>query len=101
MLFEARGFYFPTSVIEDIHLTNWPLLASRLPRQGCPQAPSITHLVVGEGYAKRYGQRGVPPELIQWDSFTRFAAQCLTLMYADTALTLYRLGGPVQEIQAP
>lgn len=100
MLFEARGFYFPTSVIEDIHLTNWPLLASRLPHQGCPHPSSITHIVAGEGYAKRYAKRGVPPELIKWASFTRFAAQCLTPIYADTALTLYRLGGPLQEAQA-
>ncbi|MGH7514229.1 MAG: ArnT family glycosyltransferase [Gemmatimonadales bacterium] len=100
MLFEARGFYFPTSVIEDIHLTNWPLLASRLPQQGCPHASSITHIVAGEGYAKRYLKRGVPPEVIKWESFTRFAAQCLTLMYADTALSLYRFRGPVQEAQA-
>jgi hypothetical protein len=91
MLYESRGFYFPTPVIEDIHLTNWPLLASRLPRGGCPMAPNLTHIIVGQGYAKRYMERGVPAELIGWEAFENLAARCLTLMFADSALSLYRL----------
>jgi len=100
MLYESRGFYFPISVVEDIHLTNWPLLASRLPHEGCPGASNITHIVVGQGYARRYIERGVPPELIKWDSFERLAARCLTLLYADSALSLYRIGARAQEGQA-
>jgi hypothetical protein len=91
MLFESRGFYFNTPVIQDVRLRNWALLVSRLPHNGCPEGTSITHIVAGEGYAERYVQRGVPADVVNWQLFTRFAAQCLTLMYADSALSLYKM----------
>jgi hypothetical protein len=100
MLYEGRGFYIPTSVIEDVHLTNWPLLAARLPQQGCPKGSGITHLIAGEAYAKRYEERGAPPEVIKWDLFAQFAARCLTLMYADSAHSLYRFRASMQQTTA-
>jgi len=92
MIFEARGLYLRPAVIEDTRLTNWALLASRLGPGQCLSNSGITHVLVNGGAAEFYVERGVPPDVLRWDEFERFAARCLTPIYADSGLTLYRVG---------
>jgi len=91
MLFDARGFYLRSRVIEDTRLTNWALLASKLRPGQCLGGSGITHVFAAGGTARYYESRGVQPEVIRWDQFERFAAECLTPIYADTGVTLYRV----------
>jgi hypothetical protein len=91
MLFEARGLYLRPRVIEDTRVTNWALLASTLGRSQCLGKSGVTHVLANDGSARYYVGRGVPREVMRWDEFERFAGLCLTPIYADSGLTLFRV----------
>jgi 4-amino-4-deoxy-L-arabinose transferase-like glycosyltransferase len=92
MLFEARGLYLNAPAIEDTEFTNWPWLVSALGDSRCLDRPGITYVLARQGAARYYEQRGVPDAVLGLHSFERFAARCLTPVYADTSATLYRNG---------
>ncbi len=97
MLYESRGLYFNMHVIEDTRLVNWPQLAAALRPGSCLEGSRITHILAGGGTAAYYERRGVSPEVLRWKDFERFAAACLTPIYADTGATLYRVGRPTEK----
>lgn len=91
MLYEARGFYFRRPVIEDTWVTNWPLLAHRLPRDRCLEQAGISHLLVNYGAVSYYLRRGVDPRLFQWQAFTDFADRCLgEPVFQDPAFLVFQ-----------
>jgi hypothetical protein len=91
MIFEARGLYLEPRVIEDTKVTNWALLSSRVGSGQCLGKSGITHVLANQGSAMYYAARGVPAEVLRWDEFERFTKSCLTPIYTDSGLTLYRV----------
>lgn len=93
MLFEARGYYFDTPVIQDNTSDNWPLLAAALSPEAClPGAIGVTHVLVGIGSLRYYAfTGGLNPERIRWNEFRALADRCLEPVYGDELLILFRV----------
>ena len=89
MLFEARGFYFNVPVIQDNILVNWPLLATKLPAIGCLESSGISHVLINTGALDFYLQRGLDPDVAQWNTFNEFAERCLASVYSMGSHVLY------------
>ena len=91
MLFESRAYYFKPSVVQDIRLTNWPLLSQTLAPGDCLEASGITHVLLGNGALGYYVERGLNEEIIQWEAFREFEQRCLEPVYVGRAFVLYQL----------
>lgn len=89
MLFEARGYYFKPSVVEDVKATNWPLLAPQLAPTDCLAAAGISHVLVGVGAVGYYIEGGLDLEVIQWAALQQFAQRCLAPIYRSPGFVLY------------
>ena len=92
MLFEARGFYFEPTVIQDNVLTNWALLAPyALADRTCLRTTGITHVLVSHLSLRYYVLRGADLRLVGWHHFPHFADRCLVPFYQGRGFTVYRL----------
>ncbi len=89
MLFEARGYYFKPSVVEDVRATNWPLLAPQLAPTDCLAAAGISHVLVNVGAVEYYTRGGLDLEVIQWAALQQFAQRCLAPIYRAQGFVLY------------
>ncbi len=90
MLYESRALYFKQPVLQDTRASNWPLLASVLERGDCLEASGITHVLLSTGAMRYYMRRGADPEVLQWDRFLTFAADCLgDPVYEGAAFLLF------------
>ncbi len=89
MLFEARGYYFKPSVVEDVMATNWPLLAPQLAPTDCLEAAGISHVLVGVGAVEYYIQGGLDLEVVQWAALQQFAQRCLASIYRSPGFELF------------
>jgi len=91
MLYEARGYHFQRPVIEDVRVTNWPLLDYGLAPDQCLEWAGISHVLVNAGAIRYYLRRGSDPEVIGWGSFVGFADRCLgDPIYQDPAFLVFR-----------
>jgi hypothetical protein len=91
MLFEARAFYVERSVIQDIRLSNWPLLAQVLEGDACLPDAGITHVLLGAGAMGYYLHRGADPELVGLDAFATFRQRCLTHLHETPGFILFEV----------
>lgn len=92
MLFDARGYYFRTPVLQDNGIANWPLLVPVLARQDCLRSTGITHVLLNRGAIRYYARRGVDPGTFRLDALERFARDCLTPIYSSGGITLFQIG---------
>lgn len=91
LLWEARAYYFTPTVLQDIRLTNWPLLAQQLGPQDCLEDEGVTHVLLGSGALGYYVNRGLDPQAVRWEAFQRFAQRCLTPIHESTGFVLYEI----------
>lgn len=89
MLFEARGWYFRRTVLQDNNLTNWPLLTPLLDRDPCLASTGITHVLVNAGVRFFYERRGLDPTVVRWPEFPRFERRCLRRVVEEGGFVLY------------
>jgi hypothetical protein len=89
LLFDARGYRYSRTVIQDNNLTNWPLLISVLGPSKCLEGSGITHVLVNEFGLRLYSNRGLNPNHILWDRFDEFAARCLEEVQRDSDFRLF------------
>lgn len=100
MLFEARGFYITSDVLQDNKGTNWPLLASLVDPQGCLESTRISHVLLGQGAVDYYADAGVDLEIVRWDEFNSFRDRCLTELWEGRGFVMYEVN-QVREGIAP
>jgi hypothetical protein len=91
MLFEARGFYWDRTTIQDNVLTNWPLLVGTGATDRCLAGTGITHVYVNQAIASYYRYRGLDLTLLNWDRFPEFAGRCLELITRTGGVEVYRV----------
>ncbi|MEE8252220.1 MAG: glycosyltransferase family 39 protein, partial [Gemmatimonadales bacterium] len=89
MLFEARGYYFKPSVVEDVKVTNWPLLAPQLAPTDCLAEAGFSHVLVNVGAVDYYARGGLDLEVIQWAALQQFAQRCLAPIYRAPGFVLF------------
>ncbi len=89
MLYEARGYYFNRTVIQDNRLTNWPLLAPKLHADECLESFGISHVVLAIGSLRYYIQRGLDTEVMGWEEFLQFADRCLTMIHESPGFVVF------------
>lgn len=94
LLFEARGYYFDRSVLQDNNLTNWPLLYATGAPDRCLDGTGITHVLVNHGAAAYYYRRGADLRNLRWDAFPGFAERCLQVVDAWAGYQLFRVTSP-------
>jgi len=91
MLFDARGFYWNRTTIQDNVLTNWPLLVGTGATDRCLAGTGITHVYVNQAIASYYRYRGLDLTLLSWDRFPEFAGRCLELITRTGGVEVYRV----------
>jgi len=91
MLFDARGFYWERTTIQDNVLTNWPLLVGTGATDRCLAGTGITHVYVNQAIASYYRYRGLDLALLSWDRFPEFAGRCLELITRTGGVEVYRV----------
>ena len=91
MLFEARGYYFTSAVLQDNKVTNWPLLAAALAPDECLGRSTATHVLVGTASLRYYLAGGVEPSLLRVEELESYANRCLTLIYDGPGYSLFRV----------
>jgi hypothetical protein len=91
MLWDARGYYFTRTVLQDNLLTNWPLLHGIGATERCLAGTGITHVMVNHQAPRYYEQRGVRMSELSWDAFPAFAQKCLEPMVVGSAFGIYRV----------
>ncbi|NIR46558.1 MAG: hypothetical protein GWN99_19110 [Gemmatimonadetes bacterium] len=91
MVFDARGYYFERTVLQDNKGTNWPLISTIMNEDDCLESMNITHVLLGLGSIRYYVMGGLDPERVRWNEFQQFAARCLEPIYQDVALVLFRV----------
>ncbi len=89
MLFEARGYYFKPSVVEDVKVTNWPLLAPQLAPTDCLAEAGFSHVLVNVGAVDYYARGGLDLEVIQWAALQQFVQRCLAPIYRAPGFVLF------------
>ncbi len=77
MLFDARGYYFNRTVLQDNALTNWPILYVLGSTNNCLAGTGITHVLLNTLAPPYYARRGANLEKMYWQHFPEFAARCL------------------------
>lgn len=93
MLFDARGYYSPVSVIQDNNATTWRLLVEAPGELSCLRETGVTHVLLGAGTLRYYFERGLEPERIRWDDFGQFRSRCLNEVFSVGGHVLYRIRG--------
>jgi hypothetical protein len=91
LLFEARGYYFDRTVLQDNRLVNWPLLQATEAWDHCLANTGITHILVNTGAAAYYQGRGTDLGLLRMQRFPAFADRCLELRRQEGGFELYRV----------
>jgi hypothetical protein len=89
LLFDARGYRYSRTVIQDNNLTNWPLLISVLGPSKCLEGSGITHVLVNEFGLRLYVNRGLNSNHILWDRFDEFADRCLEEVHREPDFWLF------------
>lgn len=89
-LFEAREGVFEQDVIQDILLTNWPLLAEALGGRCLPMDVADS-LAVNEASLNYYVARGLDKVSIRWNEFESFAERCLEFVDRQFGYALYSI----------
>ena len=89
MLFEARGWYFRPTVLQDNNLTNWPLLTPLLDRDPCLASTKVTHVLLNAGALSFYEHRGLDSTVVGWPEFRRFERRCLRRVTEVGGIVLY------------
>jgi hypothetical protein len=95
MLFEARGYYFRVSVLQDNGIMNWALLSAKAAPPDCLRSAGITHVLLNRGALDYYARRGLDVAPLWLDSFERFAEHCLDQIYSGGGFTIFRVRGAV------
>jgi hypothetical protein len=93
LLFDARGYRYSRTVIQDNNLTNWPLLISVLGPSHCLDGSGITHVLVNTYGLRLYMNRGLNSNHILWDRFDEFADRCLEEVRREPDFTLFGVRG--------
>jgi hypothetical protein len=91
MLYEARAFYVERSVIQDIRLSNWPLLAHGMSGDDCLPDTRITHVLLGAGALGYYLSRGADPALVELAALEAFRRRCVTPVYEVSGFILFEV----------
>jgi hypothetical protein len=91
LLFEGRGFYFQSSVYEDILLRNWAYLAPFANDAHCLAATGARYIVLNNDGRRYFLSRGVRAAALQWDRFAPFRDRCLQERYENPKFTVYEL----------
>ena len=89
LLFDARGYRYSRTVIQDNNLTNWPLLISVLGPSKCLEGSGITHVLVNTFGLRLYVNRGLNSNHILWDRFDEFANRCLEEVHREPDFSLF------------
>jgi hypothetical protein len=91
LLFDARGYRYSRTVLQDNLLTNWPLLISVLGPSHCLEASDITHVLVNNVGLRFFINRGLNTDHILWDRFDEFASRCLEEVQRQPEFWLFRV----------
>ncbi len=91
MLFEARGYYFKPTVLQDNRVTNWPLLASTSVPDACLESTEVTHVLLAIGSLNYYVRRGLDLDVVREAALQQFAQQCLAPVYQTPGYVLFRV----------
>lgn len=90
MLFEARGFGFGTSVVEDPYRTNWMFLSRLLPPNGCLERPGFDEVLLNTGALGWYVRRGVAVKAWNLDELPGYERRCLVPLERGPGFILFR-----------
>lgn len=91
LLFEGRGFYFRSTVYEDILLRNWAYLSQFANDGSCLAATGARFMILNDDGRRYFLSRGVKPEALQWDKFQAFRERCLDLRYQNAKFEVFAL----------
>ncbi|UCC82046.1 MAG: hypothetical protein JSW46_13705 [Gemmatimonadota bacterium] len=91
MLFDARGYYFERTVLQDNKGTNWPLISSVIDEDECLESVGVSHVLLGLGPLSHYFRGGLDPEHVRWSAFQQFAGRCLEPILEDLTVVLLRV----------
>ncbi len=91
MLFEARGYYFERSVLQDNKMTNWRLISSAIDDDDCLESVGVTHVLLGLATLRHFVQAGLDPEDIRWSAFQQFAGRCLEPVFQGFNTVLFQV----------
>jgi hypothetical protein len=91
LLFEGRGFYFRSTVYEDILLRNWAYLSRFADDPGCLAVTGARYLILNNDGRRYFVSRGVKPEALAWSKFAGFQQRCLQLRYENAKFAVYEL----------
>jgi 4-amino-4-deoxy-L-arabinose transferase-like glycosyltransferase len=91
LLFEGRGFYFRSTVYEDILLRNWAYLSEVANDGSCLAATGARFMILNDDGRRYFLSRGVKPEALQWDKFQAFRERCLDLRYQNAKFEVFAL----------
>jgi MFS family permease len=91
LLFEGRGFYFRSTVYEDILLRNWAYLSRFADDPGCLAVTGARYIILNNDGRRYFVSRGARPEALQWDKFAGFKDRCLDLKYQNAKFEVFQL----------
>lgn len=91
MVFEARGYYFKRSVLQDNKMTNWRLISSAIDDENCLESVGVSHVLLGAGTLRHLVRAGLDPEVVRWSAFQRFANRCLEPVFQDNDMILFQM----------
>lgn len=91
MLWDARGYHFTQTALQDNLLTNWVLLRGIGATDRCLAGTGITHVYVNAVAPSFYANRGVRLDVMGWDAFPEFAQRCLEPLELLPAVAIYRV----------
>lgn len=90
MLFEARGFGFGSSVIEDPYRTNWMFLSRLVPPDDCLDHPGFDEVLLNTGALGWYVRRGVDAEAWNLETLPGYEHRCLVPIERGPGFILFR-----------
>lgn len=91
MLWDARGYHFTQTALQDNLLTNWVLLRGVGATDSCLAGTGITHVYLNTVAPRFYENRGVRLADMGWEAFPEFAQRCLEPLEVLPTLAIYRV----------
>lgn len=91
MLWDARGYHFTQTALQDNLLTNWVLLRAVGATDRCLAGTGITHVYLNAAAPPFYERRGVRLGDMGWDAFPEFAQRCLEPLELLPNVAIYRV----------
>lgn len=95
MIFDARGFRAPRTVLQDNKLANWPYIqasARLVGSEQCLESTGITHVLVNRWVFEYYARSpGFRADAVDVDALGTFMTRCTEPLWDHRGISLFRI----------